>query len=53
MMKACAQRDFDALPPEEQAAYQARYGHWYAENGQYLQALAAYSKAGRWNDALT
>lgn len=52
MMKACAQRDFDALPPEEQAAYQARYGHWYAENGQYLQALAAYSKAGRWNDAL-
>lgn len=52
MMKACAQRDFDALPPEEQAAYQARYGHWCAENGQYLQALAAYSKAGRWNDAL-
>ena len=52
MMKACAQRDFDALPPEEQAAYQARYGHWYAENGQYLQALAAYSKAGRWDDAL-
>lgn len=52
MMKACAQRDFDALPPEEQAAYQARYGHWYAENGQYLQALAAYSKAGRWNDVL-
>lgn len=52
MMKACAQRDFDALPPEEQAAYQARYGHWYAENGQYLQALAAYSKAGRWNVAL-
>ena len=52
MMKACAQRDFDALPPQEQAAYQARYGHWYAENGQYLQALAAYSKAGRWNDAL-
>ena len=52
MMKACAQRDFDALPPEEQAAYQARYGHWYAENGQYLQALAAYSKVGRWDDAL-
>ena len=52
MMKACAQRDFDALPPQEQAAYQARYGHWYAENGQYLQALAAYSKAGRWDDAL-
>lgn len=52
MMKACAQRDFDALPPEEQAAYQARYGHWYAENGQYLQALVAYSKAGRWDDAL-
>lgn len=52
MMKACAQRDFDALPPEEQAAYQARYGHWYAENGQYLQALAAYSKAGRWDAAL-
>ena len=52
MMKACAQRDFAALPPEEQAAYQARYGHWYAENGQYLQALAAYSKAGRWDDAL-
>ena len=52
MMKACAQRDFDALPPQEQAAYQARYGHWYAEDGQYLQALAAYSKAGRWDDAL-
>ena len=52
MMKACAQRDFDALPPQEQATYQARYGHWYAENGQYLQALAAYSKAGRWDDAL-
>ena len=52
MMKACAQRDFDTLPPQEQAAYQARYGHWYAEDGQYLQALAAYSKAGRWDDAL-
>lgn len=52
MMKACAQRDFDALPPQERATYQARYGHWYAENGQYLQALAAYSKAGRWDDAL-
>lgn len=50
--RGTAQRDFDALPPQEQAAYQARYGHWYAENGQYLQALAAYSKAGRWDDAL-
>lgn len=30
MMKACAQRDFDALPPQEQATYQARYGHWYS-----------------------
>ena len=52
MMKACAQRDFDALPPEEQAEYRARYGRWYADRGDYLQALAAFGKCGRWDAAL-
>lgn len=52
MMKACAQRDFDALPPEEQAECRARYGRWYADRGDYLQALAAFGKCGRWDAAL-
>ena len=52
MMKACAQRDFDALPPEEQAEYRARYGRWYADRGDYLQTLAAFGKCGRWDAAL-
>lgn len=52
MMKACAQRDFDALPPEEQVEYRARYGRWYADRGDYLQALAAFGKCGRWDAAL-
>ena len=52
MMKACAQRDFDALPPQEQAEYRVRYGRWYADRGDYLQALAAFGKCGRWDAAL-
>lgn len=52
MMKVCAQRAFDTLPPEERTEYWARYGRWYADHGDYLQALAAFGKCGRWDAAL-
>ena len=45
MMKECAQRTFRTLPPESQQSCRRRYGQWYEERGQYLQALRAYGGA--------
>ena len=45
MMKECAQRTFRTLPPESQQRCRRRYGQWYEERGQYLQALRAYGGA--------
>lgn len=46
MMKECAQRTFRTLPPESQQRCRRRYGQWYEERGQYLQALRAYGGGG-------
>ena len=51
MMKECAQRAFQTLPPERQRAYRGRYGAWYEARRQYLHAMAAYRLSGDY-DAL-
>ena len=52
MMKECAQHLFEQMPPEKQAAYWERYGAWYEQHGQYLQALTAYENCADHDAAL-
>lgn len=46
MMKTCAGRVFSRLSSETQRRTYDRYGAWYEQSGQYLQALAAYEQSG-------
>ena len=46
MMKTCAGRVFSRLSSEMQRRTYDRYGAWYEQSGQYLQALAAYEQSG-------
>ena len=46
MMKTCAGRVFSRLSSETQCRTYDRYGAWYEQSGQYLQALAAYEQSG-------
>ena len=44
MMKECAERTFLTLPKEKQSLCRERFGTWYEEHQQYIQALTAYRK---------
>ena len=44
MMKECAERLFATLPKDSQYEYRNRYGKWYEEHDQYVQAIVAYRK---------
>ena len=52
MMKECTQRAFAMLSHEKQTDFRNRYGQWYESHEQFLQALAAYSKALNYDAAL-
>ena len=45
MMKICAGKIFDKLPPERCRLYRNRYGNWYCVRGQYLKAMEAYKQS--------
>ena len=52
MMKECAERTFQVLPKEKQAAYGERLGLWYEKHRQYLHALSAYRRSGEQDGGL-
>ena len=52
MMKECAERTFLTLPEEKQAHYRERFGTWYEDHLQYIQALTAYRKSGNYDAML-
>ena len=51
MMKECAARTFLTMGAEKQVSYLERFGRWYEDRGQYLHAMSAYRRGGRY-DAL-
>ena len=52
MMKECAERTFLTLAKEKQAHSRERFGAWYEEHQQYIQALSAYRKSGNYDAML-
>ncbi len=52
MMKECAQRVFATLDKTKQSEYLRRFGDWYVEKQQYIQAMDFYRRSESYDELL-